>query len=144
MLLLLLPYYVLFIMCCVITVLLYYVQKCNEVVLSCLVGSIVMVARGKVKLDSTFPIIQTTCRRSPQTSGTDLSICLRRGADLSAIVSQTDCRSLPIIWKPGFTRQDICRQHYLIGEFLPSTHLETFCLHTHRTFIEPLVTGVSP
>ena len=36
---------------------------------------------GIVELDSTFPIIQTVCRRSPQTPGTDLSICLRRGAD---------------------------------------------------------------
>ena len=44
---------------------------------------------GKVELDSAFPIIQTVCRRSPQTPGTDVSIRLRHGADLSAIVSQT-------------------------------------------------------
>ena len=29
-------------------------------------------------------------------------ICLRRGVDLSVIVSQTDRRPLQIIWKPGF------------------------------------------
>ena len=29
--------------------------------------------------------------------------CPRRGADLSAIVFQTDRRPLQIIWKPGFT-----------------------------------------
>ena len=29
---------------------------------------------GKVELDSTFPIIQTVCRRSPQTPGTYVSI----------------------------------------------------------------------
>ena len=52
-----------------------------------LVGNVVMV--GKVELDSTFPIIQTVCRRSPQTAGTYVFICLRRGTDLSAIVSQT-------------------------------------------------------
>ena len=56
----------------------------------------------KVELDSTFSIIQTVCRRSSQTLGTDVSICLRRGVDLSVIVSQTDRRPLQIIWKPGF------------------------------------------
>ena len=40
---------------------------------------------GKVELDSTFPIIQTVCRRSSQRPRKDVSICLRRGADLSAI-----------------------------------------------------------
>ena len=40
------------------------------------VGIVVMV--GKVELDSIFPIIQTVCRRSPQTPGTNVSICLRR------------------------------------------------------------------
>ena len=63
--------------------------------------SVVMVR--KVELDSTFPITQTLCRRSPQTPGSNVSICLRRGTDLSAIVSQTDRRPLQIIWKPGFT-----------------------------------------
>ena len=54
---------------------------------------------GKVELDSTFPIIQTVYHRSPQTPGTDVSICLRGGVDLSAIVSQmqTDRRPLQII-----------------------------------------------
>ena len=56
---------------------------------------------GKVERDSTFPIIQTVCCRSPQTPGTHVSICLQRGADLSAIASQTDRRPLQIIWKPG-------------------------------------------
>ena len=37
-----------------------------------LVGSVVMV--GKVELDSTFPIIQTVCRRSPQTPRTNILI----------------------------------------------------------------------
>ena len=37
-----------------------------------------------------IPIIQTVFHRFPQTPGTDVSICLRRDADLSAIVSQTD------------------------------------------------------
>ena len=58
---------------------------------------------GKVELDSTFPIIQTVCRRSLQTPETIFSICLRRGADLLTIVSPTDRRPLQIIWKPGFT-----------------------------------------
>ena len=31
------------------------------------------------------------------------SMCLRRGANLSAIVSQTDPRPLQIIWKPGLS-----------------------------------------
>ena len=59
---------------------------------------------GKVELDSTLPIIQTVCRRSPQTPGIDVSICLQRGADLSAIVSQTDRRPSQIIWKPGLIK----------------------------------------
>ena len=50
-----------------------------------LVGSIVM--GGKGELDSTFPIIHTVCRRSPQTPGTNVSICLRRDADLSQTVA---------------------------------------------------------
>ena len=45
-----------------------------------LVGSVVMV--GKVKLDSTFPIIVTVCRRSPPTPGTEVSLCLQSGADV--------------------------------------------------------------
>ena len=52
-----------------------------------LVGSVVMVR--KVELDSAFPIIETVCRRSKQTPGTNVTICLQCGADLSAIVSQT-------------------------------------------------------
>ena len=56
---------------------------------------------GKVELDSTFPIIQTVYRRSPQTPGTDISICLGRCADLSAIVSQIDRRPLETRLKPG-------------------------------------------
>ena len=60
---------------------------------------------GKVELDSTIPIIQTVCRRSPQMPGTNVFICLRRGADLSAIVSQTDRRPLQIIWKPGLRQR---------------------------------------
>ena len=60
-----------------------------------LVGRVVMV--GKVELDSTFTIIQTVCCRSPQTPGTNISACLRRGEHLSAIVSQTDRRPLQII-----------------------------------------------
>ena len=53
---------------------------------------------GKVDIDSTFPIILTVCRRSPQTPGTNVYICLRRGE-----VSQTDRRPFQIICKPGFT-----------------------------------------
>ena len=44
-----------------------------------LIGSFVMV--GKVELDSTFPIIQTVCRRSPQTPGTNGQPCSRPIAD---------------------------------------------------------------
>ena len=66
-----------------------------------LVGSVVMV--GEVELDSTFPIIQTVCRRSPQTPGTDVSIRLQRGADLSAIVSQISDRCRSYGNQPGFT-----------------------------------------
>lgn len=35
------------------------------------------------------------CRRSLQTLGTDVSMCLQRGTDLPVIVSQTDRRPLP-------------------------------------------------
>ena len=47
----------------------------------------------KVELNSTFSIIQAVaadCRRLPQTPGANVSICLQRGADLSAIVSETE------------------------------------------------------